>query len=71
MHTLQKCLHGLAYYKLGLRDTMLVLGPYNITPRDLWTLVPPPKLSDKDRLAIEYVIHDFTPGWLSDNVSAE
>lgn len=65
-----KCLHGLANWKLGLCDTLLVLGPHNITPGDLWTLVPPTKLSDKDRRAIGLVIHDFTPGWLSDNVSS-
>ena len=66
--TLCKCLRGLACWKLGLCDTMLALGPHNITPSDMWTVVPPTKLSDKDRRAIGNTRHDFSPGWLSDSV---
>ena len=51
-----------------LRKTILQFGPYNVTLKDLWTLVPPTKLSSAEKLAVSSEDSSFIPGWLSDSV---
>ena len=52
-----------------MNDTMLKFGPYNVTPGDIWTLVPVQRVGPQDyQLLNTSLSRTFIPGWLVDSV---
>ena len=52
-----------------MNDTMLKFGPYNVTPGDIWTLVPVHRVGPQDNQLLNTSLsRTFIPGWLVDSV---
>ena len=51
-----------------LGDTVLEFGPVNVSTVDLWSLVSPKDITEKELKIIEKEVTTFKPGWLTDSV---
>ena len=56
--------------KTGIRDSVLVVGPYKVTVSDLLATLPLGTFSAKETQKIKKEIPSFVDGWLTDTVKS-